>query len=195
MEVRSSERRGRACLARQADALLRKNIAYQKRRMRGNAGVVLSPAVLFILIALLQHTVQQFSASISDLTQCPCDDSGAPINSTFQDMCATGMPNIDPALCRVRHPQPWPPLVQLPYPARRAVRSPSSPFHDLPDPASCTNPEKSPCPVTFLYTAANRSFARGTFGQIHVLVYLFITSIHLLIIYVTICHVCVLPQG
>ncbi|KAJ3687005.1 hypothetical protein LUZ61_016169 [Rhynchospora tenuis] len=142
----------------QADALLKKNIAYQKRRMKANIGIVLSPALLFIMIIILQGFIDKLTSAIDDATECPCDDRGVAINATFRETCATGIPNINPIMCRVRSPQKWPPLVQVPKPEFRAARSTYMPYNDLPD--LCTKDNYS-CPTTFLMTATNRSFAQG----------------------------------
>ncbi|KAJ4809127.1 ABC transporter A family protein [Rhynchospora pubera] len=142
----------------QADALLKKNIAYQKRRMKPNLGVVLSPALLFIMIIILQGFIDKLTTAIDKATECPCDDRGMAINATFRETCATGIPNINPIMCRVRSPQKWPPLVQVPKPEFRAARSTDMPFNDLPD--LCTKDNYS-CPTAFLITATNRSFAQG----------------------------------
>jgi hypothetical protein len=126
--------------------------------VKANAGVVLSPAILFILVAILQHFVTKLTTKIDSASECPCDDKGVAINVSFHEICSTGLPNIQPYLCRVRSPQKWPPLLQVPKPEFRAVRSPSPslPFNDLP--TSCV---KKSCPTTFLVTAANRSFSQG----------------------------------
>lgn len=78
---------------------------------------------------------------------------------------------IEHEMKKEKHPLPpipnppgKPPALQIPWQTSVAVRSNQHPYQDLPDP-SCRSRENSSCPVTFLVTASNQSFA---FGITHV---------------------------
>ncbi|KAK4568280.1 hypothetical protein RGQ29_003886 [Quercus rubra] len=116
----------------QANALLRKNLTFQKRNMKTNIFLICYPALLCILIAVLQH---YYNKMVHNETAKQCDpktNSSCPI------------PQI-PAL---------PPLLQLPYYSYSAVRTDFLPFNDLPD-ESCRRNRS--CPATILLTGNNQT--------------------------------------
>ncbi|KAL4633742.1 hypothetical protein ACB092_04G144200 [Castanea dentata] len=116
----------------QANALLRKNLTFQKRNMKTNIFLICYPALLCILIAVLQHYYNKMVHN-ETAKQCnPKTNSSCPI------------PQI-PA---------FPPLLQLPYYAYSAVRTDFLPFNDLPD-ESCRSNRS--CPATILLTGNNQS--------------------------------------
>lgn len=88
---------------------------------------------------------------------CACIDANG--NGTCETMCGIEYSNLDQAAaCPIPSPQEWPPLLQLPAPEYRAVRTDFIPFTDLPD-ELCRS--TGSCPVTILLTGVNQSFGES----------------------------------
>lgn len=108
----------------------------QKRNMKTNIFLICYPALLCILIAVLQHYYNKMVHN-ETAKQCnPKTNSSCPI------------PQI-PA---------FPPLLQLPYYAYSAVRTDFLPYNDLPD-ESCRRNRS--CPATILLTGNNQSLGES----------------------------------
>ncbi|KAK4568288.1 hypothetical protein RGQ29_003889 [Quercus rubra] len=114
----------------QANALLRKNLTFQKRNMKTNIFLICYPALLCILIAVLQH---YYNKMVHNETAKQCDPK---TNSS----------------CPIPQIPAFPPLLQLPY--YSAVRTDFLPFNDLPD-ESCRRNRS--CPATILLTGNNQT--------------------------------------
>lgn len=140
----------KASFRTQADALLRKNLTYQKRNKRSNMCLVAFPVLLCVLLAVLQKVVDN-QLNKSEF-RCGCN----PTNNTD---CGLQYSDSDQAaFCEILHPPKWPGLVQIPAPEYRAVRTDLTPFSDLPD-ESCR--KTGSCPVTILTTGNNQSLAQS----------------------------------
>ena len=111
----------------------------QKRNMRTNILLVCYPALLCILIVVLQNFLNEFIKKANNALPKQCDPKTNP-------NCPT--PEI-PKL---------PPLLQVPEHPYRAVRTDFIPFTDLPD-ESCRR--TSSCPATILLTGNNRSLGES----------------------------------
>ncbi|KAK7292226.1 hypothetical protein RIF29_08002 [Crotalaria pallida] len=132
----------------QTDALLRKNLTYQKRNMKANIRLVLFPVVLCVLLALMQRFVDNV------LSQQGSKECNIKIQEGEEESALFS----PPPGCPVPKPYAWSPLLQLPSPLHRAVQFDIAPFTDLP-PKSCM--KSFSCPVTMLFTATNFSFAQS----------------------------------
>ncbi|KAL6175530.1 hypothetical protein ACLB2K_052169 [Fragaria x ananassa] len=132
----------------QSNALLRKNLTFQKRRLCANITIILIPAFFCTLCALVQYGTETYYVKKS-VDYCKKGQSPYEITSTF------------PLQCPVPSPIEWPPLLQVPKPYARAVRSDIFPWTDLPD-ESCMKNENFGCPVTMLITGNNQTLAQGS---------------------------------
>lgn len=70
--------------------------------------------------------------------------------------------------CPVPTPPEWPPILQIPAPENRAVRTNFVPFADLPD-ESCRR--NGSCPVTLLLTGNNHSLGESNTNLFHCFLY------------------------
>ncbi|XP_068464668.1 ABC transporter A family member 7-like isoform X1 [Phaseolus vulgaris] len=145
----------------QANALLRKNFTFQKRNVKTNVRLILFPVVLCLLLFVLQLLFDtQFDKSIFKCG-CACADNRTEISRCpdSEKRCGVQYSNsFQAALCSIPNPVEWPPLLQLPAPPNRAVRTGFLPFFDLPD-VSCRRTDS--CPLSLLFTAENHSFAQS----------------------------------
>ncbi|XP_073143575.1 ABC transporter A family member 10-like isoform X2 [Henckelia pumila] len=118
----------------QANALFWKNISYHKRHVRSNLRIILFPVIVFTVIAVAEHI--------------------------YKAHYKPQMMNPERAFY---FPNNTPPLLQVPYPDFRAVKSKNTEFEDLPD-ESCKKMES--CPVTILVTGENRTLGEGVMKTI-----------------------------
>ncbi|KAK7292225.1 hypothetical protein RIF29_08001 [Crotalaria pallida] len=154
----------------QANALLRKNLTYQKRNMKTNIRLILFPVILCVLLVVLQHFVDKLTNNNDDETKCgggcssicaneECSKGGDDHNNnnnnningcgSLQHVTISGFNKVPS--CAVTDPPEWPPLLQL-----------------LSSSPSCTrtnNNASSSCPLTILFTASNFSFAQSLYGN------------------------------
>ncbi|XP_027330167.1 ABC transporter A family member 7-like [Abrus precatorius] len=150
-----------ASFCTQANALLRKNLIFQKRNVKTNVRLILFPLLLCVLLVIIQRLIDaQLDTSefkcgcvcANDRTKgAQCDDSEKVCGVQYSD-------STQAATCPIPNPPEWPPLLQLPAPLNRALRTAFIPFSDLPD-ASCR--KTGLCPLTMLFTADNHSFAES----------------------------------
>ncbi|XP_068306286.1 ABC transporter A family member 10-like [Pyrus communis] len=143
--------RSRASFWAQSNALLRKNLTFQKRNMCSNISLVLIPGLLCLILLGIQIALNKAKASSGG---DKCDGSH------------TGTDSSGLGPCPFPNPPEWPPLLYIPNAAFRAVRSNSIlPFTDLPD-ASCRNSKNNvTCPLTVLVTGDNQSFGQILAGN------------------------------
>ena len=106
----------------------------QKRNMKTNIFLICYPALLCILIAVLQH---YYNKMVHNETAKQCDPK---TNSS----------------CPIPQIPAFPPLLQLPY--YSAVRTDFLPFNDLPD-ESCRRNRS--CPATILLTGNNQTLGES----------------------------------
>ncbi|XP_047331214.1 ABC transporter A family member 12-like [Impatiens glandulifera] len=96
-------RNGSSSFCNQSNALLRKNLTYQKRNKKSNCRIILFPVVVCVLLAIQDYVEKEMSSSHADVP-----------------------PNI-------LNPPEIPPYLLLPDNTFRAVRDNSDSFGDLPD--------------------------------------------------------------
>ncbi|XP_011044024.1 PREDICTED: ABC transporter A family member 7-like [Populus euphratica] len=142
----------------QADALLRKNLTYQKRNISANCRLISFPFVLCILLIITQTLVDNQISKDSNVCGCQCIDTNGD-GTCDQRVCGLQYSDLDQApSCSVPSPPKWPPLLQVPGPQYRAVRSASNPLSDLPD-ESCRL--DGSCPVSLLITGTNMTLGQS----------------------------------
>ncbi|KAM1982469.1 hypothetical protein ACFX15_038825 [Malus domestica] len=143
--------RSRASFWAQSNALLRKNLTFQKRNMCSNISLVLIPGLLCLILLGIQIALNKAKASGGG---DKCDGS-----HTDTDWSGLGP-------CPIPNPPEWAPLLYISNAAFRAVRSDSIlPFTDLPD-ASCRNSKNNvTCPLTVLVTGDNQSVGQILAGN------------------------------
>ncbi|KAF9667754.1 hypothetical protein SADUNF_Sadunf15G0056300 [Salix dunnii] len=141
----------------QADALLRKNLTYQKRNFNANCRLISFPFVLCTLLIITQKLLDNQINKKSKQCGCQCIDTNG--DGTCETVCGLQFSDLDQSpSCPVPSPLKWPPLLQVPAPQHRAVRSASNPSKDLPD-ESCR--QTGNCPVTILITGTNQTLGQS----------------------------------
>ncbi|KAJ6970314.1 hypothetical protein D5086_028227 [Populus alba] len=141
----------------QADALLRKNLTYQKRNINANCRLISFPFVLCILLIITQSLVDNQLNKKSNKCGCQCIDTNG--DGTCETVCGLQFSDLDQSPnCPVPSPIKWPPLLQVPAPQYRAVKSASDPFTDFPD-ESCR--QTGNCPVIIFITGANQTLGQS----------------------------------
>ncbi|KAG8047198.1 hypothetical protein GUJ93_ZPchr0008g12512 [Zizania palustris] len=157
----SSHSRGSAGFATQANALLRKNLCFQKRNLKTNACVALFPILVCVILVLLQGVLNHELNKPKYRCGCACVETASD-GSCRRTECGTQHSTLDQVgSCPIHSPTPWPALVQVPRPESRAVRTASQPFDGLPDPI-CR--DTGSCPASLLVTGKNRSIAESLSG-------------------------------
>ncbi|KAM5570711.1 ABC transporter A family member 10-like [Rosa sericea] len=126
----------------QSNALLRKNLTFQKRRMCANIALILIPAFFCIFFAVIQFLIDNKMVAIV-ITQCEKGQRLLGPETQIAQQCA------------ITSPPEWPPLVRLPGAPARSLRS------DYPNP----EPDeecwlRGTCPVTILITGNNQTFGQ-----------------------------------
>ncbi|CAM0910277.1 unnamed protein product [Alopecurus aequalis] len=153
----STGSRGSAGFATQANALLRKNLCFQKRNLKTNVCIALFPAFVCVLLVLLQALIDGSIDKAKYSCGCACVDTAAD-GSCRRTECGPQYSTKSQApYCPIPIPPRWPALVQVPPPQSRAVRTTSQPFGDLPEP---TCRDTGSCPAVFLVTGTNRSLVQ-----------------------------------
>ncbi|KAL3819387.1 hypothetical protein ACJIZ3_005292 [Penstemon smallii] len=146
---------GPASFWTQANALLRKNLIFQRRNIKTNLRLVIIPFILCLLLVLIQSLVNKELDKPSHRCGCTCVDTGG---SQCETRCGIEYSTVDQAFtCPISHPPAWPPLLQLPSPQDRAVRTDFMSYGDLPD-EFCKM--TGSCPVTFLITGNNQTLGQ-----------------------------------
>lgn len=145
----------------QANALLRKNLIYQKRNRKTNIRLVASPFVICMLLVLIQVLVNRELDKPSNRCGCTCVNTAG--NGQCEQRCGIEYSTLDQAwTCPIPHPPEWPPVLQVPAPQYRAVRTDFLSFGDLPDDA-CKR--TGSCPATVLVTGDNQTFGQRVAGN------------------------------
>ncbi|KAG7951590.1 hypothetical protein I3843_12G015600 [Carya illinoinensis] len=140
----------------QANALLRKNVTYQKRNIKTNIRLISFPFILCILLVALQAFINSQLDKPSNNCGCTCRDTTG--DGKCEKVCGLEYSDLDQAAtCPIPNPPEWPPLLQVPAPEYRAVRTDFIPFTDLPN-ESCRS--LGSCPATFLFTGNNQSLGK-----------------------------------
>ncbi|KAF2553421.1 hypothetical protein F2Q68_00034697 [Brassica cretica] len=132
----------------QANAILRKNLTYQKRNVWSNVRLIMIPFYLCLVLVGIQALFDsQVSNSLDNQCGCKCIHKTG--DETCQMVCGVEYSTRDQAVfCAIPNPQPWPPLILIPLPRNRVVD------------ANLTNvscKQRNNCPVTILFTGNNQS--------------------------------------
>ncbi|KAH7857513.1 hypothetical protein Vadar_013552 [Vaccinium darrowii] len=144
---------GRASFWTRANALLRKNLTFQKRNRRANIRLILFPFLLCLLLVLIQNLINHL-----------LDDAKYKCGCNSENVCGIQYSTLDQASsCPIPSPPEWPPLLQIPAPEYRAVRTDFVSFTDLPD-QSCRN--TGTCPATILFTGNNQTLGERLAGNL-----------------------------
>nr|QVT92306.1 ABC transporter [Salvia miltiorrhiza] len=145
----------------QANALLRKNLTFQKRNMKTNIRLVLSTLFLCLLLVLIQKLVDTELDKPSNRCGCTCVDTDG--NGQCERRCGIEYSTLDQGVsCSIPHPPEWPPLLQIPEEQFRAVRTDFTSYQDLPN-DSCKR--TGSCPATILITGNNQTLGQSVAGN------------------------------
>ncbi|KAK7281816.1 hypothetical protein RIF29_10113 [Crotalaria pallida] len=146
----------------QANALLRKNLTYQKRNVSTNIRLILFPFALCLLFSLLQNLIDKEILNKAG-NNCGCICTKTQGDQCLEKECGIQYSDLDQVgTCPIPNPPEWPPLLQVPASQYRAVKTDFLPFSDLPD-ASCRR--SGSCPITMLFTGNNMSFGEILYGN------------------------------
>ncbi|KAF7072091.1 hypothetical protein CFC21_112353 [Triticum aestivum] len=157
--------RGPAGFATQANALLRKNLCFQKRNVKTNVCITVFPILLCVLLVVMQGIINREIGKPEYRCGCACVDAvRAADGSCRRTECGVQYSTQDQvATCPIPSPPRWPAVLQLPPAESRAVGTASQPLDGLPGPA-CRDTRS--CPAAFLVTGGNRSLAQSLSGQL-----------------------------
>ncbi|GJP54911.1 hypothetical protein CLOM_g13925 [Closterium sp. NIES-68] len=161
----SAERRRRGLRTSfytQADALFRKNVAYQRRNWGTNACVVSLPALLCLFLQALQILLNNVMMSTYKCG-CGCPKEFRLPDGTCPPERITCGPEYSTAsqmpFCAVPEPPMWPAFVQVPANAARAAAPPGVGASLGLPPDTCRSESGQGCPTVILYTGHNRTAA------------------------------------
>ncbi|KAL7098745.1 hypothetical protein ACP275_09G037100 [Erythranthe tilingii] len=130
----------------QANALVRKNLIFQKRNIKTNIRLILYPVFLCLLLVFIQKWVNSELDDPSRGCGCICVDTG---NDQCETRCGIEYSTLKQGFfCAVPRPPEWPLLLQVPAQQFRAVRTGDS----------CKR--TGSCPVSMLVTGNNQTFAQ-----------------------------------
>ncbi|XP_074285014.1 ABC transporter A family member 7-like [Silene latifolia] len=147
---------GRASFSTQANALLRKNLIFQKRNKCSNVCLIMFPVFLCILLSALQRVVNN---AMKEKYNCGC----AQVNGTT--VCGVQYSTLDQVInCPIPEPSKWRPLLQVPAPEYRATETDFSRFPNLPN-ESCRR--TGSCPVTILMTGNNQTLGQSLANNLY----------------------------
>ncbi|OIS97179.1 PREDICTED: ABC transporter A family member 7-like isoform X2 [Nicotiana attenuata] len=148
---------GPASFWTQANALLRKNLIFQKRDVKSNIRLISVPIILCLLLVLIQNLVNKNLDTPSNRCGCKCVDKNG--DGKCEQVC--GIENSDlgqASNCPIPSPSEWPSLLQIPASKYRAVQTDFISYGDLPD-DSCKM--SGSCPATILLTGSNQTFGES----------------------------------
>ncbi|CAH9092540.1 unnamed protein product [Cuscuta europaea] len=148
---------GPASFWTQANALLRKNLTFQKRNVSSNLRLVVFPVVICLLLVLIQYVVNNELDKPSRRCGCTCVDTNG--DGNCERVCGVEYSTLGQAgNCPLPTPPEWPPLLQIPRAEFRAVQNDLTTYKDLPG-ESCKI--TGSCPAVILLTGANKTFAES----------------------------------
>ncbi|KAK1298244.1 ABC transporter A family member 7 [Acorus calamus] len=147
---------GPASFSAQANALMRKNLTFQKRNLRTNIRLVAFPVLLCSLLVLIQSLIDSELNKPKNRCGCTCVSTNGD-GSCNKKVCGIQYSTLDQVgTCPIPSPPKWPALLQVPRAEYRASRTGSGTYADLPD-DSCRATQSRP--ATILYTGGNQSLA------------------------------------
>ncbi|XP_010931477.1 ABC transporter A family member 7 isoform X1 [Elaeis guineensis] len=154
--------RGPASFLTQANALLRKNLTFQKRNLKTNIGIIGFPVFICVVLVILQNVLNDQLGKAKYRCGCVCIDTNG--DGNCETVCGLQYSTPDQVnSCPIPSPPKWPALLQVPRLASRAVRSGFVSSTDLPD-ASCKDSKS--CPATVLFTGRNQTLAESLAGNL-----------------------------
>ncbi|KAG7613831.1 P-loop containing nucleoside triphosphate hydrolase [Arabidopsis suecica] len=115
----------------QANALLRKNLTYQRKHIWTNVRLILVPLFLCLILLAIQQVLDALMKGVSDMSNCG------------------GNVTLPGGICPIPNPPSLPPMLQIPQHELRSVKTDFFSYKDLPD-KLCR--ETGSCPVTILFT-------------------------------------------
>ncbi|KAI4971727.1 hypothetical protein ZWY2020_002641 [Hordeum vulgare] len=133
--------------ASQTNALLRKNLIFQKRNRKATIRLIIVPIYLCVLLSVLQRVINNLLDKPKYKCGCMCVD----VNGTgpCQNVCGIQYSTLDQAgSCPIPNPSEWPALLQVPGPEYRAIQDSSE---------SCRKSQS--CPATIPFTGANETLS------------------------------------
>ncbi|XP_057952302.1 ABC transporter A family member 7-like isoform X2 [Malania oleifera] len=152
---------GPASFWTQANALLRKNLTFQKRNIKTNIRLISFPFILCLLLVLIQAMINNELDKPKNRCGCTCIDRNG--DGQCESVCGIEYSTLDQASsCPIPNPPEWPALLQIPAPEYRAVRTDFLSSSDLPD-ESCKR--SGSCPASILVTGKNQSFGDSLAGN------------------------------
>ncbi|TYJ98619.1 ABC transporter A family member 7-like [Cucumis melo var. makuwa] len=129
--------------------------------MNANVRLILFPFLLCLLLVLIQSLVDNELDKPKFRCGCSCIDTNG--DGRCEEVCGVQFSTLDQASsCPIENPPEWPPLLQMPAPEFRAVRTNFNPFNDLPD-ESCRR--TGTCPATVLFTGTNKTLGEILAGS------------------------------
>ncbi|KAF5933665.1 hypothetical protein HYC85_029836 [Camellia sinensis] len=134
---------GPANFCTQTDALLRKNLAYQKRNKKANCWLISFPFFLCVLLAVINYYARKYFKG-----------KGLNLEPFPPGYVCPAIDMDRDTRCNIPSPPENPPMLQIPLPNDRATRNPLTPVEDLPD-ESCK--KTNSCPATILLTGNNKT--------------------------------------
>ncbi|KAM0933470.1 putative ABC-type sulfate transporter [Dioscorea sansibarensis] len=155
----------RASLAVQMNALMRKNLTFQKRNLRTNIRLLVIPVLLCLLLVGLQTFVNHVMVGLKNTCECRHCQETNQNEENCSHVCSVELfevVSMDNFPCPIARPAKWPQLFSIPKLAFRATKRENSRTLnnlELPD-ESCR--VTGNCPVSILITGFNRSLAQST---------------------------------
>ncbi|KAM3212246.1 hypothetical protein ACQJBY_065364 [Aegilops geniculata] len=131
----------------QTNALLRKNLIFQKRNRKATIRLIIVPIYLCVLLSVLQRVINNLLDKPKYKCGCMCVD----VNGTgpCQNVCGIQYSTLDQAgSCPIPNPPEWPALLQVPRPEYRAIQDSSE---------SCRKSQS--CPAAIPFTGANETLS------------------------------------
>uniref|UniRef100_A0ACD6AEE2 Uncharacterized protein n=1 Tax=Avena sativa TaxID=4498 RepID=A0ACD6AEE2_AVESA len=141
--------------ASQTNALLRKNLIFQKRNRKASIRLIMVPIFLCVLLSVLQRVIN----NLLDKPEYKCGCKCVSVNGSVpcQNVCGIQYSTLDQAgSCPIPNPPEWPTLLQVPRPEYRTIQDSSKKITGLPD-ASCRKSHS--CPASIPFTGANESLS------------------------------------
>ncbi|XP_065877086.1 ABC transporter A family member 8-like isoform X2 [Euphorbia lathyris] len=137
----------------QADALLRKNLTYQKRNARANCCLIFFPVFLCLLLFIAQTLVSQFTSDDNNV-KCDCHCDYSKTRERCEKLCGREYSNLEiRSSCPLPSPPHWPPMLHILPSYARGVKFNAIPFTDL-----ANDGLNDSYPVTILlFTGKNQS--------------------------------------
>ncbi|KAG8075414.1 hypothetical protein GUJ93_ZPchr0006g46042 [Zizania palustris] len=139
----------------QTNALMRKNLIFQKRNRKGTIRLIMAPIYFCVILTVLERVINNILDKPKYRCGCQCVD----VNGTgsCQEVCGIQYSTLDQSdSCPIPNPPEWPALLQIPRPEYRAMQDSSHLFTGFPD-ASCRKSQS--CPASIPFTGANETLS------------------------------------